>query len=670
MAKIADLLISLRADIADFKDAMTTAEGHLGRVRNATEQAHTWMQNFAGGIQRAADIATGADPFLPIADSAEKAEQRVKQAGEGMEGSFKRIGEIAAGVFGGLNLESGVEKVKDFITESTMGGMEWAESLKNQAAATGIAVEKLQVLRYGAQVTGNDLGRLQMVVNKLSSDLLQLRTTGGSKELQGAAGLLGLDPNSFTDAYDALTKIGNRVREIGADSLSLAQRGALAQFLGGRSGMQLIPLIERLAEFEAEMRRTGQFVGGEMIDKLDAGAEAAHKLDLAWEHLKNTLAGVTVGPLTAVFGAIEHVLAPDKVAAFDAALKRIQEGKGSLADIETVKNASAQTLAMSGGMKAGGAGSTEAGPEAVAKVADQTKDAVVGKAKETAAAARSAWADVWEDGSFGKAETAAMDRQLSEQARSVERIAQESARQVEKWNADAARAQKENIAQATRDFGQGMKDIEKQQTDMQSRMVHIFDPIVSALDTTIKGVILGTEKIKTAFSRLGVSIGLEFGSKVVEALGGAAIQEAFAIFFGLQKTAQLRNAEAAASGAYSAYASIPYVGPIIGAAAAAAVFTEAMAFEEGGVVPGPGFPELGGGVPAVVHPGEIIFNPEKNSLGGGGDMHLHFHLIDTSDLKSRVSEIGDHVASVVAERARGLHPAFQPKLGGRRMHLS
>jgi len=72
-----------------------------------------------------------------------------------------------------------------------------------------------------------------------------------------------------------------------------------------------------------------------------------------------------------------------------------------------------------------------------------------------------------------------------------------------------------------------------------------------------------------------------------------------------QQTQQLQYARVAGAGAYAALAWIPLIGPALGAAAAAEAFAMSMAFEKGGIVPSAGV-LAGGGVPAIVHPGEGI----------------------------------------------------------------
>jgi uncharacterized protein YdcH (DUF465 family) len=104
------------------------------------------------------------------------------------------------------------------------------------------------------------------------------------------------------------------------------------------------------------------------------------------------------------------------------------------------------------------------------------------------------------------------------------------------------------------------------------------------------------------------------------------------------KAEQLSSAKTAAAGAYKAMAPIPYVGPALGAIAAAAVFAGAMAFQDGtDMVPGIG---RGDKVPAMLEPGEGVvpggvMDGLRNVARNGGfeeqrphnhvNMHVHMH---------------------------------------------
>ena len=120
--------------------------------------------------------------------------------------------------------------------------------------------------------------------------------------------------------------------------------------------------------------------------------------------------------------------------------------------------------------------------------------------------------------------------------------------------------------------------------------------------------------------------------RIVSAELGATASEAGAVRSKLaDQTAashsQLQYAKVAAAKAYSAFAQVPLIGPILGAAAAAVVFAACMAFEKGGIVPETQM--------AMVHKNEMVLpahlsnfvrNAAENGSGGGssvGAVHIH-----------------------------------------------
>ncbi len=72
---------------------------------------------------------------------------------------------------------------------------------------------------------------------------------------------------------------------------------------------------------------------------------------------------------------------------------------------------------------------------------------------------------------------------------------------------------------------------------------------------------------------------------------------------------KLKDAAAAARKTYVAVAGIPYVGPFLAPAAAAAAFAAVEAFEQGGIVKGVG----GGGVPILAHAGERVLTSQQTN---------------------------------------------------------
>jgi hypothetical protein len=110
----------------------------------------------------------------------------------------------------------------------------------------------------------------------------------------------------------------------------------------------------------------------------------------------------------------------------------------------------------------------------------------------------------------------------------------------------------------------------------------------------------------------------------------------------------MNNAYTAASGAYSAMASIPYIGPMLGAIAAAATFAAVAAFGSS-VVSSAGGYDVPHDTMAMLHADETVipkpladtYRRAADSLtggggarGGGGDTHHHHHYGPSADAKS------------------------------------
>ena len=87
----------------------------------------------------------------------------------------------------------------------------------------------------------------------------------------------------------------------------------------------------------------------------------------------------------------------------------------------------------------------------------------------------------------------------------------------------------------------------------------------------------------------------------------------------------------AAAGAWNALSNIPVVGPVLGAAAAAATYAGVIAlgaFEQGGIIPG----SIGSAVPILGHAGEAVLPQPLTAMltnaastGGGAGVHYHDH---------------------------------------------
>jgi hypothetical protein len=165
-----------------------------------------------------------------------------------------------------------------------------------------------------------------------------------------------------------------------------------------------------------------------------------------------------------------------------------------------------------------------------------------------------------------------------------------------------------------------------------------FQPITSAFDTSIKGIIQGTETLKQAEAKAAQSVVLSFVDAAAKKLEAYVASEAEMLATKAGFTASgkaidaaagsetiIHNAYVAASGAFAAVASIPYIGPVLAPAAAAAAFAGVMAFD---VLSAEGGMTIGAGVNPVVqlHEKEMVLpahiaQPLQTMISNGGSIN-------------------------------------------------
>jgi len=146
-------------------------------------------------------------------------------------------------------------------------------------------------------------------------------------------------------------------------------------------------------------------------------------------------------------------------------------------------------------------------------------------------------------------------------------------------------AVEKKIELATAKHEADMKSVENKATlEMQKTWTKAFDAIASSLNINWAGVIEGTQNLRDQMTSIGENIASTMINawarmcleQIAYELTAATASKALTKETALSKIAS--SASSAAAGAYDAFASIPYVGPVLGAIAAAVVFAAVMAF--------------------------------------------------------------------------------------------
>ncbi len=247
-----------------------------------------------------------------------------------------------------------------------------------------------------------------------------------------------------------------------------------------------------------------------------------------------------------------------------------------------------------------------------------------------------------------------------------------------------------------------VEDAQKQAAQKtQQAWQQAFQPIQQAFDTSINGILQGTETLQNAEAKAAQSITLAFIDAEAKKLTSYIASEAQILAHGLATqmgltsateagetarlsakvagdaqgravslasgVAQINNdAMKAAAGAFSAVAGIPYVGPVLAPAAAAAAYTAVMGFEvlsaEGGTVIPAGVNPL-----AQLHEKEMVLpaniaQPLLDMVSGGGDSggggdtyNMHFNNSVTSNGGAGGISVDDVFAAMNAGVRSGLH---------------
>ena len=243
-------------------------------------------------------------------------------------------------------------------------------------------------------------------------------------------------------------------------------------------------------------------------------------------------------------------------------------------------------------------------------------------------------------------ELLALERNLEDQKNAIEVEALDEKRR--QYAAESVEYQKLTFdieAQAIR-HKDAMNAIDRQAMAEQNKTWNsIFSSINTGFQSVIGKFLQGTatigQTIKGLFTSIASSVASTLAQVAAKNIATMLQQAAVGKTLRMQEIAGDANAGAAA--AYKAVVGIPYVGPILAPIAAGAAFAGIMAFDSA---------EGGYDIPAGVNPKtqlheremvlpKTIADPLRDSLAfggtGGGDVHNHFHLVDTDGVKRLVN---------------------------------
>jgi hypothetical protein len=187
-------------------------------------------------------------------------------------------------------------EIKEFVQRTVEGALE----LKHAAVIVGTSAQKLQELRYAAEVS-------EVPVEALSTGLIRLQramfVSGNGAMGAGAAfKALGLNQKALSqmDTTEAFAEVAQAI----SDVKNPAEQTALAMKIFGRGGAQLLPLLKKGSEGIAELRGEVVKLGGgfskEYGEKAEKMNEASVRLRMTWLSLRVLLTDHLVPALTRI----------------------------------------------------------------------------------------------------------------------------------------------------------------------------------------------------------------------------------------------------------------------------------------------------------------------------------------------------------------------------------
>jgi len=179
----------------------------------------------------------------------------------GVEQGFGKI----TGLIGGLSAATAV----GFLAQSVRSAADFSDEMGDLSQTLGTTTEKLSALKYAADIEGV-FEPLQAGLGKLAKVSEDFRD--GSVGAIESFGKLKIDPTNFTDTAELFTVVADKLSKM-EDG---ARKTAIAQELLGKSGAQLLPLINQgadgLRKSSDEAERFGLIVSNDV-------AEAAGKFN-------------------------------------------------------------------------------------------------------------------------------------------------------------------------------------------------------------------------------------------------------------------------------------------------------------------------------------------------------------------------------------------------------
>lgn len=180
----------------------------------------------------------------------------------------------------------------DFIKDSLSSVIEEGGKLADMAQTIGVSAEALQEVGFAAAQSGGSLDSAASLLKKFSKNVQA--AADGSKEARSSLKSVGVDYQAILSGAKPLDGALEDIADRFASMDNGPKKVALAMKLFGRSGADLIPMLNEGSEGIKRMRQEYRDLGGVISEQdtkdLEAFGDATDKMDVAIGGLKKQVA--------------------------------------------------------------------------------------------------------------------------------------------------------------------------------------------------------------------------------------------------------------------------------------------------------------------------------------------------------------------------------------------
>lgn len=236
-------------------------------------------------------MAEKAEIILSARDQTKEAFASVQRSLSSLRGAVTKIPVIGGAVAGAFAVDALIGSVREVV--------DGADALAKASQKYGIAVEELSALKYAGALSDVSFEAIGTGMKALSVAMSE--AARGAAEQSEAFKALGV---AVVDANGVIRPTGDVLLDIAgkfSDMEDGAGKTALAIRLFGRSGQEMIPMLnagkEGLADMADEVKRLGGLIGSEFAKNSERFNDNLTRIGVSMNSMKVTLLGGVIGSL-------------------------------------------------------------------------------------------------------------------------------------------------------------------------------------------------------------------------------------------------------------------------------------------------------------------------------------------------------------------------------------